>query len=58
MFKNLDAIRELGLPESFIRMWEFYLSYCEGGFAERANTVAQILFEKPRGRRDPVLGSL
>ena len=58
MLKNLDRIRDLGLPESFLRMWEFYLCYCEGGFAERANTVAQILFEKPRGRREPVLGSL
>ena len=58
MLKNLDRIRDLGLPESFLRMWEFYLCYCEGGFAERANTVAQVLFEKPRGRREPVLGSL
>jgi cyclopropane-fatty-acyl-phospholipid synthase len=58
MLKNLDRIRDLGLPESFLRMWEFYLCYCEGGFAERANSVAQILFEKPRGRREPVLGSL
>jgi cyclopropane-fatty-acyl-phospholipid synthase len=58
MLKNLDRIRDLGLPERFIRMWEFYLCYCEGGFAERANTVAQILFEKPRGRREPVLGAL
>jgi cyclopropane-fatty-acyl-phospholipid synthase len=58
MLKNLDRIRDLGLPESFLRMWEFYLCYCEGGFAERANTVAQILLEKRRGRREPVLGSL
>jgi cyclopropane-fatty-acyl-phospholipid synthase len=58
MFKNLDQIRELGLPDTFIRMWEFYLCYCEGGFAERVTGVAQILFEKPRGRRDPVLGGL
>jgi cyclopropane-fatty-acyl-phospholipid synthase len=58
MYKNLDRIRELGLSETFIRMWEFYLCYCEGGFAERANAVAQILFEKPRGRREAVLGTL
>lgn len=58
MYKNLDQIRDLGLSETFIRMWEFYLCYCEGGFAERATGVAQILFEKPRGRRDPVLGAL
>ena len=56
--KNLDDVRSLGLPETFLRMWEFYLCYCEGGFAERATGVAQILFEKPRGRREPVLGRL
>jgi cyclopropane-fatty-acyl-phospholipid synthase len=58
MFKNLDRVRALGLPETFIRMWEFYLCYCEGGFAERSTGVAQILFEKPEGRREPVLGAL
>jgi cyclopropane-fatty-acyl-phospholipid synthase len=25
-----------GMPQSFLRMWEFYLAYCEAGFAERA----------------------
>jgi cyclopropane-fatty-acyl-phospholipid synthase len=25
-----------GMPRSFLRMWEFYLAYCEAGFAERA----------------------
>ena len=24
------------IPESFVRMWEYYLCYCEGGFEERA----------------------
>ena len=32
---NLPAVRALGYPESFVRMWEFYLCYCEAGFAER-----------------------
>jgi len=36
MFASLDAVRALGYPESFVRMWEFYLCYCEAGFAERA----------------------
>ncbi len=56
--KNLESVRALGLPERFIRLWEFYLCYCEGGFAERATSVAQILLEKPRGRREPLLASL
>jgi cyclopropane-fatty-acyl-phospholipid synthase len=33
---NLDQVRALGYPDSFIRMWEYYLCYCEAGFAERA----------------------
>jgi len=39
---NLDAVRAQGFDERFIRMWEFYLAYCEGGFAERAIGVAHI----------------
>ena len=33
---RLDEVRALGYPDTFIRMWEFYLCYCEAGFAERA----------------------
>jgi cyclopropane-fatty-acyl-phospholipid synthase len=33
---GLDAVRALGYPETFVRMWEYYLCYCEAGFAERA----------------------
>jgi cyclopropane-fatty-acyl-phospholipid synthase len=47
LFANLDRVRALGLPASFIRMWEFYLCYCEGGFAERALGDVQMLLEKP-----------
>lgn len=35
-FQKLDAVRALGYPQEFIRMWEFYLCYCEGGFLERS----------------------
>ena len=58
MFENLPRMRALGLDERFLRMWEFYLCYCEGGFAEREIGVVQALFEKPGARRDPVLGRL
>jgi cyclopropane-fatty-acyl-phospholipid synthase len=33
---HLDQVRALGYPDRFIRMWEYYLCYCEAGFAERA----------------------
>jgi cyclopropane-fatty-acyl-phospholipid synthase len=32
---NLEAVRTMGYPEAFIRLWQFYLCYCEAGFAER-----------------------
>ncbi|NUN53611.1 MAG: class I SAM-dependent methyltransferase, partial [Planctomycetaceae bacterium] len=40
---NRDRVRALGYPERFLRMWEFYLRYCEGGFAEGVLGDAQIL---------------
>jgi cyclopropane-fatty-acyl-phospholipid synthase len=45
---NLDQVRALGYPDSFIRMWEFYLCYCEAGFAERALGDVQILMVRDR----------
>jgi cyclopropane-fatty-acyl-phospholipid synthase len=50
-FANLPAVRQLGLPESFVRLWEFYLCYCEGGFTERALGDVHMLFAKPASRR-------
>ena len=44
-------MRALGYSESFIRMWEFYLCYCEGGFEERALGDVQMLLAKPANRR-------
>ena len=41
-------VRALGFDERFIRLWEFYLAYCEGGFRERSIGVAHLLFAKPR----------
>jgi len=54
-FANLDKVRALGYPESFIRLWEFYLCYCEGGFAERYIGDVQIVLAKPKNRRVPIL---
>lgn len=54
-FKNIDQIEKLGYSDSFIRMWDFYLCYCEGGFMERAIGTVQLLLTKPQCRRQPVL---
>ncbi|MEJ5359290.1 MAG: cyclopropane-fatty-acyl-phospholipid synthase family protein [Desulfobacterales bacterium] len=51
-------VRALGFPESFLRMWEFYLAYCEGGFAERYLGDVQMLLAKPGNRAAPLLPRL
>jgi cyclopropane-fatty-acyl-phospholipid synthase len=47
---RLDAVRALGYPDSFVRLWEFYLCYCEGGFRERQLGDVQMLLTRPRCR--------
>jgi len=49
-FARLDEVRAMGYPEPFVRMWEFYLCYCEGAFRERAISDVQIVFTKPDSR--------
>ena len=48
---RLDEVRKLGYDERFVRMWEYYLCYCEGGFIERSIGAAQMLFARPGNRR-------
>lgn len=48
---RLHDVRDLGYSESFIRMWEYYLCYCEGGFEERQLGDVQMLLSKPGSRR-------
>ncbi|MEJ2225870.1 MAG: cyclopropane-fatty-acyl-phospholipid synthase [Syntrophobacterales bacterium] len=54
-FANLNKVRALGYPESFIRLWEFYLCYCEGGFAEHYIGDVQMVLSKPQCRISPAL---
>ncbi|MFN2166176.1 MAG: class I SAM-dependent methyltransferase, partial [Anaerolineae bacterium] len=48
--ERLDEVRALGFDDRFIRMWEFYLCYCEGGFRERIIGTVQLAFAKPAYR--------
>ncbi|MBX2867543.1 MAG: cyclopropane-fatty-acyl-phospholipid synthase family protein [Acidiferrobacterales bacterium] len=41
-----NKVLSMGFDQTFIRLWQFYLSYCEGGFRERAISTAQIVFRK------------
>lgn len=50
---KLDRVREMGFDERFIRMWEYYLAYCEGAFRARHVGVVQTLLTKPLCRVSP-----
>jgi len=52
-FANLEKVRALGYPDRFVRMWEYYLCYSEGGFAERQLGDVHMLLTKPDCRREP-----
>ena len=53
-FDHLPKVRALGYPDSFVRLWEFYLCYCEGGYAERQLGDVQLLLTKPDCRLPPI----
>jgi cyclopropane-fatty-acyl-phospholipid synthase len=57
-FANIDAVRTLGYPETFIRMWEYYLCYCEGAFRERYIGSVQMVLAKPDSRPSDILPTL
>jgi cyclopropane-fatty-acyl-phospholipid synthase len=50
----LSQVKALGYEPEFLRLWDFYLSYCEGGFMERSISAAQLLFAKSDWRPTPV----
>jgi cyclopropane-fatty-acyl-phospholipid synthase len=53
-FERLGEVRDLGFGDDFIRLWNYYLCYCEAAFEERAVGVLQVQFDKPDCRRDPI----
>jgi cyclopropane-fatty-acyl-phospholipid synthase len=48
-----ERVAELGYDERFRRLWELYLSWCEGGFRERRIRDVQLLLAKPGFRGQP-----
>jgi cyclopropane-fatty-acyl-phospholipid synthase len=40
-------VRAQGFDDRFMRLWDFYLAYCEGGFLERSIGVCHLLFARP-----------
>lgn len=53
-FARIDEVRELGYSEAFIRLWQYYLCYCESAFIERATGTVQMLIMRPGARREQV----
>ena len=53
-FEQVDKVRELAYSEEFVRMWQFYLSYCESAFVERAIGTVHMLIMRPGARRDRI----
>ncbi len=56
--EKADEVRALGFDERFMKMWEFYLAYCEAGFHERHISDVQMLFVRPQHRGDMILPRL
>jgi cyclopropane-fatty-acyl-phospholipid synthase len=54
---QLPTVRAQGFDERFIRLWEFYLAYCEGGFRERSIGVSHLLMARP-GYRPGMAGAI
>ncbi|MEZ6071557.1 MAG: cyclopropane-fatty-acyl-phospholipid synthase family protein [Pirellulales bacterium] len=48
--QNVSDVRALGFDDRFVRLWEYYLRYCEAGFAERQIGAAQLVLTKPASR--------
>jgi cyclopropane-fatty-acyl-phospholipid synthase len=44
---QLDAVRTLKFDDRFVRLWEFYLAYCEAAFDEASIDVTQFTLLKP-----------
>jgi cyclopropane-fatty-acyl-phospholipid synthase len=53
---QLPAVRAQGFDARFIRLWEFYLAYCEGGFLERSIGVSHLLMARPGYRPALIAG--
>ena len=57
-WQQIERVREQGADEVFIRMWHYYLCFCEGGFRERVIHTAQFLMAKPGFRNLPPVSRL
>jgi len=45
--ENVDAVRQEGFDEKFIRKWRYYLSYCAAAFRMKNLSVIQMVYTRP-----------
>ena len=48
---SFGSLRNKGYDETFKRLWEYYLCYCEGGFLERSISVVHVVATRPGNRQ-------
>lgn len=53
-WERIEDVRALGYPERFVRLWDYYLQYCEAGFAERHIGDLQLVLARPGNRDAPI----
>ncbi len=46
--KSAAELKQMGYGDDFIRLWKFYLCYCEGGFLERKISTVHLVAAKPQ----------
>lgn len=47
--RNVESVSRI-TTERFRRLWRLYLTYCEGGFAERHTGLVQLVYARPEWR--------
>ena len=47
---NWAELTPHGYDEQFKRLWNYYFSYCEGGFLERVISAHHVVMRKPQYR--------
>ncbi|WP_025770719.1 SAM-dependent methyltransferase [Thioalkalivibrio sp. HK1] len=53
--ERIDEVLAMGFDHRFVRLWRFYLCYCEAGFQERYLGDVQLLLRKPGNENAPIL---
>lgn len=46
----LEQVQELGFDDRFVRMWDYYLAYCEGAFEEGHIGTVQLVLDRGASR--------